>query len=187
MTRLHDISSHRQITTPVKQIYSSQDNIRGFTLAELLVVIAILGISAALAAPSFSDMYADYRLRKAAIDFHNALALAKSEAVKRGAQVSVSASGTNWSDGWNVNLGPSTIIYQFDRVSRITIAKPGGSSIGDISFQSDGIRNDHTQSSPTNSITFKARFCDERDKGREVDVEVSGVTNVNTINDNCGP
>lgn len=78
----------------------------GFTLIELLVVVAIAAILVALAAPSFSDLMRRNRLSAAASALQVSLSLARSEAVKRGAdaRVTVAANTTAgaWTNGWTV-------------------------------------------------------------------------------------
>ncbi|WP_143729379.1 GspH/FimT family pseudopilin [Microbulbifer sp. GL-2] len=92
-----------------KQSRKSQRPIQGgFTLIELMVAITVLAIVVAVAVPSFTDMINNYRSVSLAEDFVSGLNFARSEAVKRGTNVSVCASsnGTdcaganNWSDGW---------------------------------------------------------------------------------------
>ncbi len=77
---------------------------RGFTLVELMSTIAILSILTALAAPSFASFSSSQRLRGAATDLMTTLLAARSEAIKRNADVTVSAvvvSGSaNWGRGW---------------------------------------------------------------------------------------
>jgi len=76
----------------------------GFTLVELMAVVSILSIVLALAAPSFTAFSASQRLRGASTDLVITLLAARSEAIKRNAEVTVSAavaSGTaNWGRGW---------------------------------------------------------------------------------------
>ena len=72
----------------------------GFTLIELMVVMSILAVLASLAAPSMSKLIATQRLRSAAGDMHLALVKARSEAVKRNKDVTISAQGGSWAAGW---------------------------------------------------------------------------------------
>ncbi len=77
----------------------------GFTLIELLVTLAVFGICASIAAPSFMTMIRDNRLATQTNELIGSLQLARSEAVRRGVQVSIrSSSGTNnqWEQGWTV-------------------------------------------------------------------------------------
>jgi type IV fimbrial biogenesis protein FimT len=84
------------------------DKIRqqGFTLLELMVTLFIASILLGLAVPSFRDMSTRNRLVTYTNDFISSINLARSEAVRRGAPVSIchsddgtSCSGT-WNDGW---------------------------------------------------------------------------------------
>jgi type IV fimbrial biogenesis protein FimT len=76
---------------------------RGFTLIEMMVVIAIIALIATLAAPAMGDMMASQRMRSSATDLVSSLLLARSEAIKRNAPVTIEPlSGTEWADGWQV-------------------------------------------------------------------------------------
>jgi type IV fimbrial biogenesis protein FimT len=76
----------------------------GFTLVELMAVVSILSIVLALAAPSFTAFSASQRLRGASTDLVTTLLAARSEAIKRNAEVTVSAAvvggSANWGRGW---------------------------------------------------------------------------------------
>ncbi|QKV57365.1 MAG: GspH/FimT family pseudopilin [Dechloromonas sp.] len=62
---------------------------RGFTLIELLITFMIAAILAALAAPSFTSFIKNNRLTTTTNDLLADLALARSEAAKRGQQVTL--------------------------------------------------------------------------------------------------
>lgn len=78
----------------------------GFTLIELMVVVVIVAILAALAAPSFADMLRRNRLSAAVSALQVSLSLARSEAVKRGADARVTVAANTvagvWVNGWTV-------------------------------------------------------------------------------------
>lgn len=74
---------------------------RGFTLVELMIAVALLGILVGIALPFYQDTIADQRNRTAANELHSALVLARSEAVKRNAQITLSPVGT-WAVGWRI-------------------------------------------------------------------------------------
>ena len=61
----------------------------GFTLIELLVVIAVAAILLSIAVPSYSNFVNQQRVETAANAFKNAVALARSEAQKRGKNASI--------------------------------------------------------------------------------------------------
>ena len=78
---------------------------RGFTLVEMIVTLAIVGILAMIAAPSFSAFIANQRVRMASYDLFADLSLARSEAVKRNANVTIArpvGAGSTWAAGWTI-------------------------------------------------------------------------------------
>lgn len=75
----------------------------GFTMTELLIVVAIIGILASLAAPSFSELIKSQRMKSMATDINSSLTLARSEAVKRNANVAMSpTTAGSWQNGWQI-------------------------------------------------------------------------------------
>lgn len=56
-------------------------NNQGFIVLELMIVVAILGITTAIAAPSFTEMIKNNRISSYVNDFVAALQFAKAEAV----------------------------------------------------------------------------------------------------------
>lgn len=85
------------------------NKIKGYSLIELLIVISIVGILAALSAPSFQDTIEASNTNSQIKVMLTTLNLARSEAIKRGQDVSICASddgadctADTWSDGWLV-------------------------------------------------------------------------------------
>ncbi len=123
--------------------------IRGFTLVELMVAIALLAILLGLAAPSFSDWIARTKIQSAASSISVALATARSEAVKRGRDVSVCAStdgstcatGSNWATGWLIYATAGTPIKVFDApTGGLTVTGDGTGITSSVTFVSTGMR-----------------------------------------------
>ncbi|WP_031433056.1 GspH/FimT family pseudopilin [Methylomarinum vadi] len=77
----------------------------GFTLIELIVTIAIAAVVMGFAIPSFIGSIRSNRLTTNANEFVTTLKFAKSEAIKRGVQVTVRRKGPTsgvWENGWDV-------------------------------------------------------------------------------------
>src|SRR5436309_3565173 len=82
---------------------------RGFTLLELMTALTVLAILVGIATPSFRQFSANSRTVASANSLANALAVGRSEALRRGSPVAICASldgiacnTTNWSQGWLV-------------------------------------------------------------------------------------
>jgi type IV fimbrial biogenesis protein FimT len=86
----------------------------GFTLIELMVTLSIASVLAFLAAPSFREIVVSNRVAAYGTDFIASARLARSEAIKRNAVVTLCASddglkcasGGEWQRGWIVSVGP---------------------------------------------------------------------------------
>ena len=62
----------------------------GFTLIEMMIVVAIVGVTSAIAVPSYIDWHARYQLRQAATEIQNQLSVARISAMSRNSVVNVS-------------------------------------------------------------------------------------------------
>jgi type IV fimbrial biogenesis protein FimT len=77
----------------------------GLTLAELLGTVCIVGILTAVAIPSFMDVITNNRTTGIANQLVSALAYTRSEAIKRGQQVTMKHKGSTarvWDNGWDI-------------------------------------------------------------------------------------
>jgi type IV fimbrial biogenesis protein FimT len=73
---------------------------RGFTLLELLVTLSIAAILLAVGVPSYVTFIDNNRVTSQANDLLYGFNMARSEAIKRGAEVRlVSVAGSDWSGG----------------------------------------------------------------------------------------
>ncbi|SEI48903.1 type IV fimbrial biogenesis protein FimT [Azotobacter beijerinckii] len=73
----------------------------GFSLVELMVSLALLGILIAIAIPSYRSLIAEQRIRTTMADLHSALALVRSEAIKRNRSMTLTCDDS-WTKGWRV-------------------------------------------------------------------------------------
>lgn len=93
---------------------------RGFSLIELMFVMVIAAVLLGIAVPSFREFTAGQRVKNTAFDFAADLLLARSEAVKRNASVTLTPTGAAWADGWTVSAGGTTLATK-TAVQNVTI------------------------------------------------------------------
>ena len=105
----------------------------GFTLIELLVTMSIAAILLAVAVPSFSTFVVGQRVKSASSDISYSLTLARSEAIKRRANVTFSPATGGWQKGWTVTANGTTI-SSHEAFPNVAIAGPGAGVI----FNNDG-------------------------------------------------
>lgn len=148
----------------------------GFTIVELMVTIALLGILAAWAAPGFENIVRDNRQATQINDFVSSVQMARSEAIKRGASVTlctsadgVSCSGAaGWQQGWLVfiDLDDDTVVDAGETVINVGSGLDGGNTLFGNANVSTSVVFDSRGFSRGFNGTFT--LCDERgsDKAR---------------------
>ena len=91
--------------------------LKGFTLLEMMMVVVIMGIMLMVAVPSFTNMVQDQRVGSQVNDFIAALAQARSEAVKQGVNVTITAVGSDFLGGWQVTNTSGQIFQQHEALN----------------------------------------------------------------------
>jgi len=107
---------------------------QGFTLIEAVVTMMLMATLIALAAPQLQDFTANQAMRTASFNLTSALLMARSEAVKRNSQVTITPAGGQWSNGW-------------------TTVDSGGAALGNGSPFKSNVTVDNAPA-PPDSITF---------------------------------
>jgi type IV fimbrial biogenesis protein FimT len=161
-------------------------NLRGFTLIELMITIAVAAILLSIGVPSFQNIIRENRLATQANELITALNLARSEAIRRGQNVTVTPNGGDWNSGWVVaaidpNTGAATTLRTFDAVQTNLSFTGGG---GAYTFLPTGFRNGFPDNAPLETYNL----CDTSTsgkRGRQVFVSPSGRPRINTEEYTC--
>jgi type IV fimbrial biogenesis protein FimT len=139
---------------------------KGFTLVEVMVVLAILAILLGIGMPGYRTLIAQQRVKTTATDLHSALALARSEAIKRNRMVTLSPSVDGWSAGWAIaspEAGQPALLNHI-QVSGVVIVGPA-----DVAFSASGRRP-----SGAVDVVFVVSSADDGDKVSCVTLAIDG-------------
>jgi type IV fimbrial biogenesis protein FimT len=153
---------------------------RGFTLVEMVVTVAVIGIILAIGVPSMTGFLASRAAVANAEELAEALRFARSEAVKRGTQVTICSSDTSkseptcsnsksWMSGWIVDMGGKTLRVQ----NIVRSMKSLDAETDTVTFESNGIA-----SSGATSFVFKP-IGEARDESvRTVSLNIQGQVSI---------
>jgi len=160
----------------------------GLTVVEIMVTLAIAAVLIGLALPAFNGFLAQRALRSDTNAFILAVQLARNEATRRNAAVSVTAADASdnaneWGPGWcivvgNGGAGCAANLQVFPEVPRATL--DGG--VATLTFNARGL----LVPTPAADVTFD--LCDsdtDVDPGRTI--RVSPIGRVSAIDLDCHP
>ena len=162
----------------------------GFTLVELMITLAVLVVLLAVAVPSMQEFTANNQLAATKSNFAAALALARTEAAKRGRLVVLQAlgsgpTGNEFANGWEIAVdddGDGAVGSGETRVRKNAVAlekiKLGGDAT--VSFRATGALVG------TTAQVFTLCRASGGTRGYTVTVMPSGTTDVASIN-TCTP
>lgn len=139
----------------------------GVTLIELVTTLAVISILVVLGVPQLQSTTANSRLTTAINTLTGDLSYARTEAIKRGETIKVTATNDDWADGWTIALdGDSTTL----RISPALIAGAAinSNNINKVQFSADG--------RSTAAVTFS--LCDDRTGafGKTISLTTTGQT-----------
>lgn len=121
----------------------------GFTLVELMVTLAVLAILATIASPMFGDLIQKNKVDTVSAELTHLLQYARSEAISRGASVTVSTNATTWVGALSVVADSETLRRYGSEGINGSSSVTARASSGDLTFTPSG-----TLSSKTTSLTI---------------------------------
>ncbi len=163
----------------------------GFTVIELMVVTVVLAIAAMYAIPAFDNFFKSTRMRASEGDLVTALQFARSEAVRRGASVNLSAinAGNNtneWGNGLRVWFDTDADgNYDSGEELRVvagfhnTITMDGTNGVSTVIFRPSGMTN--------LAANLTITVCDDRtgEIGRQISLLTTGVVATDSSYNGC--
>ncbi len=159
---------------------------RGFTLVEMLATLAVLSILTTLAATSMSSTLSNNRTYATQDEFVAYLALARSEAARRGVPVVIAAiapaSGNAFGGGWNVFVDTNgngtydsgeTLLRTHDALASNILIGDGATTA--IAFNPMGFLTS------VGAVDIKLCPTDPKLGGYDITVQPNGLTDVTEI------
>jgi type IV fimbrial biogenesis protein FimT len=128
---------------------SARKYINGFTMLELMVTLAIVGIIAAIAVPSMSNMMSNSKAERITGLFKQDLQFARSHAISRGEVVRISAID----GGWNIIAETSNDTLRVRDILDDTITVTSAEGLDSVAFTATG------QIESTDTITIRTSGC----------------------------
>jgi type IV fimbrial biogenesis protein FimT len=166
---------------------ATSDPIRGFTLIELLVSMAVAAILMGVAVPNLQMFLASSRMSSQANDLIATLTYARSEAVKRAANVSVCASsnGTSctggWQQGWVVLDATGALIRVQQALTGSSTLSGGADVASSITFTSNGRTTMPTTSTVASTTLSLCPPSPATVQGRAIQIERTGRPHVSSV------
>jgi len=144
----------------------------GFTLVEIMITLAVLSVLIAVGVPQFSSSTANSRLTTGINKLSGDLAFARTEAIKRGVDITVTGSNADWAtSGWTVAAinasGTTNLRISAPLTANATIST-NPANTGLVVFSANG--------RTTTQVAFS--LCDNRNGnfGKKVTLNATGQT-----------
>jgi type IV fimbrial biogenesis protein FimT len=128
----------------------------GFTIIELMITVSVVAVLAAAALPSYKWLTATQRVKNGSTDLYLALILARSEAIKRNASVTITRAGAGWEGGWTITDASATTLESHGVINGVSI----GTTPASIVYLGTGRISGGT--APSFTITSSAMASEKR-------------------------
>ena len=151
---------------------------RGFTVVEILLVIVIMGVLLTIAAPSFVTFTSSQRVKTASFDLYAAMMFARSEAIKRRANVTITPVSSDWKNGWRIHTtiaGVDTTLRSQDALTGVTFT--GSTS---VAYRLDG-----RLTGAAVGVLIQPEIADSSIKNRCLRVDMTGLPKTTTDPTTC--
>lgn len=172
----------------------------GFTLIELMIGVAIMAILLMVGVPSFQSAVASSRLTTSTNDVVSALALARTEAIRRGTRVTVCKSANaaacttagDWAQGWIIFIdttrssGDAAVdggeaIVASNAAASGNIVMVGSAGVANfVSFASDGQAKTMAGASQAGTLRVCSTAATLPDARRARDIAITASGRVST-------
>ncbi|MBV8157118.1 MAG: GspH/FimT family pseudopilin [Dyella sp.] len=132
---------------------------RGFTLIELMMTLAVFVVLTIIALPYLGTFMQSQQVKNAAMDVSSSVSFARSEAIKRNAQIDIVPNSGGWVSGWKVQSA-GTSLRSYDAYGSLTLTAKNGSPM--LSFGGDGrmlTNADSFQIQPSQSNSKQPPLC----------------------------
>lgn len=148
-----------------------------------MITLAVMTIVLALAVPSFQRLFENNRTTTQANELIASMSLARSEAIRIGASVSVEAAAGGFQDGWCVHTGDgcgtADELRTFPAMTNVTINSAG---VTLITFNGRGIK---TQPAAQVNITLAPEGCPTGDSARARTINVANTGRLSVAKVDC--
>ncbi len=129
----------------------------GFSLIELMVVLVLIGIMSTAALSGAQSMVQSMRVKTASQTLFYSLLLARSEAVKRNADVTITAASGGWNNGWDIASAGELIQRQLPLRSVTVSIAPNAVTFTRIGRLPSGVATPKFQVGPVSSSSSTIR------------------------------
>lgn len=155
---------------------------RGFTVLELMITVAVAGVVLSFGVPNFISLIADNRAVTHTNDVVASLNIGRSEAVRRGATITICSStdgaacsgNTDWSTGWVIRTGAGEVLRAWPERSGGAGVLNG--NVSQIQFQARG----SLPPGVAPLLQLRIPHC-KKNQGRDVNVNSAGRISVSRV------